>query len=184
MIITSEILLKIAPRAKKSVIDGLAVYLPQAMEDYEINTELRIKHFLGQASHETDGFATLTEYASGRAYEGRKDLGNTQKGDGIKFKGRGIFQLTGRANYKLFGDKLGVDLIGNPDLAATPQYAVLTACEYWNNRKLSTYADQDDLKAITKRINGGYNGLDDRILRTANAAKALPEIMKVKGWFE
>jgi putative chitinase len=186
MIITSEILLKVAPRGKKSVIDGLAGFMADALEKYEINTPLRVKHFLGQASHETDGFATLTEYASGRAYEGRKDLGNLSAGDGVRYKGRGIFQLTGKANYKVFGSRLGVDLVSNPELACDPKYAVLTACEYWNSRKLSTYADVDDIRSITKRINGGYNGLDDRILRTENAAKAMPLIFAApvkKGWF-
>ncbi|RYE98432.1 MAG: glycoside hydrolase [Oxalobacteraceae bacterium] len=183
MIITAEILLKVAPRAKKSVVQGLAVYMPAAMEKFEINTPLRIKHFLGQASHETDGFATLVEYASGRAYEGRKDLGNTVAGYGVKYKGRGIFQLTGFSNYKIFGEKLGVDLVRHPDLAADPQWAVMTACEYWANRKLNTYADADDIRTITKKINGGLNGYDDRVIRTANAAKAMPDIMKKTGWF-
>jgi putative chitinase len=186
MIITLDILLKVAPKGKKSIMSGLAEFLPDALEKYEIDTELRVKHFLGQSSHETDGFATLNEYASGRAYEGRKDLGNTSPGDGPKYKGRGIFQLTGKANYKIFGDKLGVDLVKNPELASDSKWAVLTACEYWKSRKLSDYADKDDIKSITKRINGGYNGLDDRILRTENAKKALPLIFPsgITGWFK
>jgi putative chitinase len=104
----------------------------------------------------------MEEYASGKAYEGRKDLGNTQPGDGKRYKGRGIFQLTGRANYKSYGDRLGLDLVATPELASDVMNAVKIACEYWTDKKLNDYADKDDVKMITKRINGGYNGLEDR----------------------
>lgn len=162
MKITHELIVTIAPKANKSIINGLVSYLGPALEKYEINTRLRLVHFLAQAAHETDGFKTLTEYASGAAYEGRKDLGNLQPGDGKKYKGRGIFQLTGRANYKKYGTILNINLEEDPLKASTPEYAVLTACEYWNDKKLNTFADLDDIHTITKKINGGYNGLEDR----------------------
>ncbi|RYD41870.1 MAG: glycoside hydrolase, partial [Verrucomicrobiaceae bacterium] len=92
------------------------------------------------------------------------------------YKGRGIFQLTGRANYDTFGKKLGADFINHPELAADPRYAVLTACEYWNSHSLSTYADRDDLNTITRRINGGTNGIDDRKVKTAAAKAAMGNI--------
>lgn len=176
MIITADILKKISPRANKAIITDLEQYLAPTLERYEINTQHRVAHFLAQAAHESDGFKTLQEYASGSAYEGRKDLGNVYKGDGVKFKGRGIFQLTGRANYKEMSGRLGVDLVRNPEMAATGKISILTACEYWNARKLSTWADEDDIQMITKRINGGFNGLDDRIARWKIVKSLLPVI--------
>lgn len=132
---------------------------------YEVNTELRIAHFWAQMAHETGGFRWFKELG-GREYfekyEGRRDLGNTQKGDGYKYRGRGIIHLTGRHNYRKFGEKIGFDLIGNPDRAEDPDIAVLVALQYWKDRKLNKYADKDDIRAVTKRINGGYNGLRDR----------------------
>ena len=177
MKITAEILLKIAPQAKHSVVEGLAQFMTNAFIAYGIDTEKEVKYFLGQAAHETDGFKTLTEYASGRAYNGREDLGN-RKGthDGETYRGRGIFQITGRFNYEKYGKKLGKDLINHPELAASPEIAILTACEYWRDRGLSKYAEADDIKGLTKRINGGYNGLDSREIYTARAAKLLPQI--------
>lgn len=177
MKITTETLLKIAPQANRTLIAALAPVLNDALPAYDITTALRVKHFLAQAAHETAGFKTLTEYASGAAYEGRKDLGNTVKGDGIRFKGRGIFQITGRANYAKFGAKCGQDLVNNPELAAAPEVAVLTACEYWNEHGLSKYADADDIKTITKRINGGYNGLADRTLYAERSGKIVSSLL-------
>jgi putative chitinase len=163
MQITSELLKKLCPTSKRTIIDGVSKYLTQYSDAYELNTKLRMAHFLAQAAHESAHFGTLTEYATGQAYEGRKDLGNTQQGDGVRFKGRGIFQVTGRANYKKYGDKIGVDLVSNPALAADPENSVRTALEYWKDHGLNVLADQDMIKAITRKINGGYNGLDERL---------------------
>lgn len=109
--------------------------------------------------------AESSEIASGDAYEGRADLGNTQPGDGPRFKGRGLIQLTGRANYKAYGDAIGIDLLdadGCRRVATDPNLAVDVACWFWETRGLNALADQDDVRAITRRINGGLNGLADR----------------------
>lgn len=173
--ITKEMLKAIAPNSKNEIIDPLVQYLDKHMEKYEVNTYLRICHFIAQAAHESASFRTLEEYASGEAYEGRKDLGNTEPGDGKRYKGRGIFQLTGRANYRDMSKKLGLDLEGNPELAETPEVSVLTALEYWKSRGLNKFADADDVSTITKRINGGFNGLEDRKKYLAKAKKVIPQ---------
>lgn len=120
-----------------------------------IDRPARVVEFLTQACLETDYFKTLTEYASGRAYEGRKDLGNVVAGDGVRFKGRGIFQCTGRANYQQYGKRLGLDLLKEPALAARPDVSMRIAVMYWNDRDLSIYADVGDTKAISRAINRG-----------------------------
>lgn len=158
--ITREMIKAIAPQSKDSIVGPLVGYLNKYMptEKYQVNTYLRVCHFLAQAAHEADAFKTLEEYASGAAYEGRKDLGNVNKGDGVRYKGRGIFQLTGRANYRRIGQLIGQDLENNPELAESPEISVLTALEYWRSRDLNPLADNDNLVAITQRINGGQNG--------------------------
>ena len=125
-------------------------------------TPLRAAHLVAQLAHESDRFKALEEYASGSAYEGRKDLGNVQKGDGVRYKGRGVIQLTGRANYRRAGEYLGIDLERQPDLAALPAVAYQTAAFYWLDRGINAKADRDDVRAVTKLINGGTNGLRDR----------------------
>lgn len=177
--ITKEMLRQLAPRANDAIITHLAENLDAQLSIYGINTYLRICHFLAQAAHESAGFKVLEEYASGAAYEGRKDLGNVKPGDGKRYKGRGIFQLTGRANYRVMGQKLGVNLEGNPALASDPLISIKTACEYWNSRNLSAYADLDDVMTITKRINGGYNGLDDRKLYLQRVKTIIPKRVKM-----
>lgn len=122
----------------------------------------RLAHFLAQLSHESGGFRYMEEIASGAAYEGREDLGNTQPGDGKRYKGRGPIQLTGRANYRRYGRRLGIDLERNPELAAIPSIGLRTALEYWNVNNLNELADRDDIRGITRKINGGFNGLSDR----------------------
>jgi putative chitinase len=171
--INSQILSQIAPQANPEIINGLVPFLNEYLPQYGIDTLLRMDHFLGQSAEETAGFRTLVEYASGNEYEGRKDLGNIQAGDGPRFKGRGIFQLTGRANYQNMSNILGINLIDNPELAATPEIAVRTACEYWKSHNLNALADQDDLEGITRRINGGTNGINDREIFTDRVDNAL-----------
>jgi putative chitinase len=160
----SNVLVKFAPAANKTILAGVDFYFRKYAPNFGITTPKRIANFLSQAAHESDNFKTLREYASGAAYEGRKDLGNTVKGDGVKFRGRGIFQVTGRANYTTYSKKLFNDtrLLNNPELLEQPEWAVLSALHYWNDRKLNALADVDNVTAITRAINGGTNGLTDR----------------------
>lgn len=137
-----------------------------------LDSGLRLAHFMGQCGHESGGFRYMEEIASGRAYEGRADLGNTQPGDGRRYKGRGPIQLTGRANYRRIGRLIGIDLESNPEMVSYPSVGLLCGCVFWSEGKLNALADADDLRSLTRRINGGTNGLADRERRTA-AAKAL-----------
>ena len=160
---------------KPEYITLLADHAEHVMEDYGITTRLRVCHFWAQAAHECDGFRTMREYASGRAYEGRKDLGNVYPGDGVRYKGRGIFQLTGRAGYTAMQKKIGLPLVAHPELAEGPEVALRIACEYWASRGLNAFADKDDLTTITKRINGGLNGFADRKSKLAIAKRIWKE---------
>jgi putative chitinase len=155
-------LLKIAPQGKPWIIDGFADALPAICEKFDITTTNRQAHFIAQCAHECDHFKTTQEYASGAAYEGRKDLGNTKSGDGKRYKGRGLIQLTGRANYAAASKALGVDYIANPELVERFPAAADVSAWFWDTHKLNQHADRDDVRAVTKVINGGYNGLDSR----------------------
>lgn len=135
------------------------------LNGYHINTPLRLAHFLAQIDHESGGFKYLTELGNKAyfdKYEWRKDLGNTQKGDGYKFRGRGYIQVTGRYNYLALSKDTGIDFVNNPDLLATEVNAILSACWFWSKKGLNSLADKDDLVGITKRVNGGLTGLEDR----------------------
>jgi putative chitinase len=169
----ASVIKKIAPKAVPSVIKGLSEAMPKCIEIADLNTPLRQAHFLSQLAHESAGFRTTTEFASGKAYEGRKDLGNTQPGDGVRFKGRGLIQVTGRANYAQMSKLLGQDFVADPKLAAAFPWAALTASEYWKLRNINRSADKDDVRSVTRLINGGFNGLDDRIKYLAKAKDAL-----------
>ncbi len=166
MILKASVLKKVCPYADLAKLEALIPYLNQYMNFYQINSPQRVWHFIAQAAHETMSFNTLKELASGSEYEGRKDLGNTEHGDGVKYKGRGIFQTTGRFNYEktslnLFKDKR---LIDKPELLEQPEWAVLSACFFWDSRKLNCLADQNNIRNITFKINGGLNGFNERKL--------------------
>lgn len=172
--ITPDLLKKIAGGSVNSkVVEGLSKYLPQILEEYDINTKLRVAHFLAQIAHESDHFRTLEEYASGSSYEGRRDLGNTKRGDGRKYKGRGPIQITGRFNYIKYGKLLGIDLESDPEQAATPEIGSEIAAAFWSENNLNEWADKDDVRRITRRINGGYNGLESRMEMLERAKKYL-----------
>lgn len=138
-------------------------YLQKYMPQYGIDTPLRQAAFLAQIAHESGRFVYTEEIASGAAYEWRKDLGNTEPGDGKRFKGRGLIQLTGRSNYEKFSAHSGIDFVSNPEWLSDPKYAVQSACWFWNSRGLNSLADKKEFNKITKIINGGYNGLQQRI---------------------
>jgi len=165
--------------------------LDKTFKKYEINTLQRQACFIGQCMHESGGFKQLNEnlnygakglvatwpsrfpnleYAAeferkperiaNKVYGGR--MGNTEEGDGWKYHGRGLIQLTGKENYDNCGSGLGVDLLGNPDWLATPEYAALSAGWFWNKKGLNALADSMDIDTMTKRINGGSIGIADR----------------------
>lgn len=148
-----------------------------ALERYEINTPARIAAFLAQIGHESGGLRWVREIwgptLAQQRYEGRKDLGNTQPGDGRRYMGRGLIQITGRANYAAVGEALGIDCVISPEVLESPLYAALSAGWYWHKRKLNGFADDGDFVSITRRINGGTNGLEDRRTRHRIALAAL-----------
>lgn len=136
-------------------------------EHYAINTPQRLAHWLAQLGHESGELKYSEEIASGRAYEGRKDLGNTRPGDGVRFKGRGLIQNTGRYNYTRYFRYLGQpELLETPQiLAEDPFYAADCAGWFWCHGAsvdLNRVADKDNVTLISKLINGGYNGLSER----------------------
>ncbi len=159
-------LMAIAPGISKP-----GVFLPllnKYMPEYGINGKLRQSAFIAQILHETGSFRWLHEIASGKEYDtGRLaiKLGNTPQkdGDGEMYKGRGCIMITGRANYLKYGRLMGIDLIKFPNKLEEPENAVWSACIYWNEMNLNVYADKGDMKTVTKRINGGLNGYDDRM---------------------
>ena len=170
---------------------NLEIYTPllnEAFKKYEINTTERISCFLAQILHESGSFKYVKEIASGKAYEGRLDLGNTQVGDGVKFKGRGLIQTTGRTNYRkvslfLFKDER---LLESPEILEDPKYALDSACFYWQDRNLNYICDKPNewvtiykgktynkFKWLTIKINGGLNGIDERFKFYHQAKKVL-----------
>jgi putative chitinase len=136
------------------------------------DTALRLVHFVGQTAHESGNYRYMQELGGPSyfaRYDGRKDLGNVKAGDGAAYHGRGIIQLTGRANYRAYGLALGIDLEGDPDQVADPAIGLLVACHYWKSHGLNELADADDITRITRKINGGVNGLADRKNQTLRA---------------
>ncbi len=153
---------KIMPALSDARARQVLPYLNKAMAEAKINTPKRQAAFLAQLAHESGQLRYFEELASGRAYEGRRDLGNTHPGDGVRFKGRGPIQLTGRANYRAAGKALGIDLENNPKRAADLDVGFRTAAWYWTTHGLNKYADAGNFREITRRINGGYNGESSR----------------------
>ena len=176
--------------------------LEDTFAKYDINTPERQAAFIGQCAHESGNFKILQEnlnysaeglmktwpsrfptkeiadqYArqpakiAGKVYNGR--LGNSSEEEAAKYLGRGLIQLTGKENYGNCGSGLGVDLLGNPDLLGTPEYAALSAGWFWNKKDLNSLADSEDIETMTKRINGGLIGLDDRKAKIAKAKQVL-----------
>ena len=164
---------------QRQIIDAITPGLADTLARFEINTVDRVAYWAGQVSHESDSFCTTAEYASGAAYEGRGDLGNTEGGDGRRFKGRGLIQLTGRANYVAASAALGLDLMKDPTLAAEPVNALIIACWFWQRHGLNALADLPEdvdppkIEQITRKVNGGLNGIVQRDEATDRAFKAL-----------
>jgi putative chitinase len=162
------------PFGKKGKLAAIYPYILQAMEEYEINTYNRVTYFLAQIIHESGSFKYLEEIASGAAYEHRKDLGNLDPlaleaahaqgtTTGKFYKGHGYIQITGYYNHKKVGDALGIDCVNYPKLLCDIKYACLSAAWFWKTHGCNELADEGNFKAVTRKINGGLNGLADRL---------------------
>lgn len=161
--LTAADLQKCMPSASPANVAKFFPKLQSGMQKYGINTTRRAAAFLAQIAHESGSLHYVEEIASGDAYEGRKDLGNTEPGDGKRFKGRGLIQITGRNNYAEVSKELSYNFIAAPEDLEKPGPAAYSACWFWFDRGLNRLADIDAFEKITKRINGGLNGLSDRL---------------------
>lgn len=167
-------------KATGATLARAAQFLPHlepALGEFHIHTPGRQAMFLAQVGHESGGLRWLSEIwgptpAQAR-YEGRADLGNTQPGDGSLYRGRGLIQITGRANYAAAGAALNLPLVDFPVLLEGVEYATRSAAWFWGSRGLNELADREDFERITRRINGGLNGYDDRLARLRSARSAL-----------
>ncbi len=201
---TADQLSQLCPKADKEILKALAEALNAKLAGGGIGSSIRLRHFLAQCAHESQGFTRFSEnlnyseeglrkifpkyfdaaaardYArqpekiANRAYASRLGNGDESSGDGWRYRGRGVFQLTGRDNYRTFGNRVGADLEADPDRAADPAVAVQVAIAYWNDRRLSERADADDVEGVTRGINGGTIGLEDRKQLLAKAKTIWP----------
>ncbi len=165
-------LLLIMPGARRRAATFLEA-LNSTMAEFDITTPARQASFLAQVGHESGQLLYVQELASGGAYEARADLGNTKPGDGVRFKGRGLIQITGRANYAACGAALGLDLVGTPALLEQPANACRSAGWFWRAHGLNELADTGDQVRVTRRVNGGVNGLAERLALFAVAQRVL-----------
>lgn len=165
-------LLAIMPLARLRAAGFLAP-LNAAMLEFGITTPARQASFLSQVGHESGQLRYVRELASGQAYEGRVDLGNVRAGDGVRFRGRGLLQVTGRANYAACGKALGLDLLAQPELLEQTVNACRSAGWFWQTKGLNALADAGDQERVTRRINGGVNGLAERLALYREARKVL-----------
>ena len=181
VVLTETLLKQIMPGLRPADCTAYLPFLQQAMVEFGISTRARAAAFLAQLAHESGQFKWMEEIWGPTAQQQRyepttrksQDLGNTQAGDGKRFKGRGPIQLTGRTNYGIYGGRLGLDLVANPDLARTKEVGFRTAGLYWKMNGLNELADKQAFRAITQIINGGFNGLEDRTAFYERAKKAL-----------
>lgn len=157
-----EALAKVMPHLHPARAAAMLPYLNAALTEAQIDSPVRVAAFLAQLAHESIELRFFEEIASGAAYEGRRDLGNTQPGDGPRYKGRGPIQLTGRANYRAAGKALGLDLEGNPAAAARLDVGFRTAAWFWRTHGLNALADAWDFDGITRAVNGGTRGAESR----------------------
>jgi len=175
---------------------------PTLLNKYGINTKLRQAHFFGQLAHESNlkpisenlnyssdrllvifkkyftqteaiNFHRQPEKIANRVYANRMGNGDEKSGDGWKYRGKGFIQLTGKDNYIKLTKTTGIDFVNNPDILLEEVNALIAACEYWKWINANSFADIDDVKSITKLINGGYNGLEDRVEKVKSVEKGL-----------
>lgn len=162
------------PHFSGYTFEQILLYILRYAQEFDINTPLRWCHYLAQIAHESAELRYSEEIASGKAYEGRKDLGNVYKGDGARFKGRGLIQLTGRTNYTTYKAFCGFDVVKQPELLCKPVGAIRSSMWFWWKKGLNELADMDDFMTITKRINGNKpNGVENRKEYLARAKKVL-----------
>lgn len=172
--ITADHIRQLSRTAADWIVDGI-VANQQLIAQGGIDTPLRLCHFMAQLAHESAHFRTTREFASGEAYEGRLDLGNTQHGDGRRYRGRGLIQTTGRANYREATRDIQQLVPGAPDFEADPlqleqfPWALLAGITYWRRRNINRHADRDDIRWATRAVNGGTNGLASRMEYLAKA---------------
>ena len=193
-------------KLKGQIPDSVYDQIPMVIEKFEINTPLRLVHFLAQCSHESGNFKAVsenlnysadglkkifgkyfpgdlaTQYArnpekiASRVYGSRMGNGDESTKEGYKFRGRGYIQLTGKSNYQAFSTSIGEDVTSNPDLVST-KYSLASAAWFFSRNKLNSISDKGlsevTIKELTKRINGGYNGLEHRIVETKKFAQIL-----------
>lgn len=157
----------LAPKATCNVVFPLTTTGNYILAGFGINSNInRLANFLGQIAEETNGFTVLTEFGDDKTlserYANRLGNGPPESGDGSKYKGRGFFQVTGKTNYQRWSDLSGIDLVSDPSIAENPDVALLVAAAYWTNSGLNALADNNDIEAITRRINGGLAGLSER----------------------
>lgn len=193
MTLTTQQIKLIYPNIKLDKLKSYTEAFNKIFPEYGINTAKRIAAFLGQVGVESGELKYDRELASkynkrdvtnpyesvGTLYEGRKNLGNTEPGDGPRYIGRGILQLTGRANYTSMSKKLGIDLVNNPELARNPEISTKIACQYFKERDLLTLADDWNLEEITRRVNG--NAKLHLELRIKYSEKALAILSSLRG---
>jgi putative chitinase len=205
VVINESLITSISGAANKAIVDAIVKFLPKYAEQYGINTPLRLAHFLGQTAHESGGFRAITEnlnysadalqrvfprhfrvvdankfhrnpeMIANHVYSNRMGNGNYQSGDGWRFRGRGLIQLTGRDNYTAFGRSKGMSPEQVAEYATTPEGAIEVSTWFWNTNGLNQLSDRDDINSVTRRINGGTNGLDDRIKYT-NISKRILKV--------
>jgi predicted chitinase len=176
--INEEQLCQIVPNLTREKAATLVAPINKAMMEGEINTPLRQAAFIAQIAHETGEFRWFCELGNDayfKRYDSRKDLGNTEAGDGLRYRGRGFIQISGRATYASAAQDLKIDLVNNPQEAESPEIGARIAAWFWKSHDLNSYADKDDFNNITRRINGSLAGFEDRRAYYERAKKVLAE---------
>lgn len=175
MTITRSQMLRICPGVCRENLDSFVADFNRWSAEFGVTTPLRASHFIAQVLHESGSLRYTEEIASGKAYEWRQDLGNIYKGDGVKFKGRGYLQITGRANYQAYAKSKWCkgDLMSHPEWLANSPGNVKASLWFWWKNNISALADKDDVKAVTRKINGGLTGYSQRAYWTRMAKKVM-----------
>lgn len=172
--LTPSLLQKCFRNASKRAVLLYVDEINRLLPKFHVNTPQRLCMFLAQLGHESGELHYAEELASGSAYEGRLDLGNTQPGDGIKYKGRGLIQLTGKKNYALASLAMDLPLLENPELLLIPANAVYVSFWFFENNNLWSICDSGDFKKLTRRINGGLNGYEHRLQLLKQCREVFP----------